>query len=292
MTVFRWSILFRTAEVGTGAGDLKVKAYTKETLARLGLINPAIQARDYLRSVKFIRSNFDYFVRGTDDGIQIPPLSLIVLVTGKPDIRLFLETGRLAVSSIRETLMKQGLRPEDFTSMLDFGCGCGRVTRYWKDLANTTICGADYNDRLLGWCKGYLDFGLFQRNSLYPPLEYNESSFDFIYALSVFTHLTQDLQVAWMNELVRILRPGGYLLISTHGEYYLSQLNEAERISFLSGNLVVKSHGPVGSNLLGAYHPVKYVSETLSKGLSLMDFVPQGAKGNPFQDIYLFRKKQ
>jgi SAM-dependent methyltransferase len=267
-----------------------VKNRLKRVLARLGLLDVAFTARDYVRSVKFLKINFRYYKNGADDGLPIPPLPLIALVTGKPDVSLFFETGRLSASSISTTLLKNGLQLEHFHNILDFGCGSGRVMRHWKDLKNTTIHGVDYNRRLIQWCRENLRFAHFETNALHPPLPYQKDTFDFIYVLSVFTHLTEELQNPWMAELSRILRPGGYLLITTHGDYYLPQLDESQRNKFLSGELVIKNDGPIGSNLLGAYHPREYVSRNLSKGFEIVDFIPQGAKGNPFQDLYLFKK--
>jgi ubiquinone/menaquinone biosynthesis C-methylase UbiE len=64
-------------------------------------------------------------------------------------------------------------------------------------------------------------FAQFEVNGLAPPLAYEANHFDFIYALSVFTHLPESLQTAWMSELARVLKPGGYLLMTTHRECYL-----------------------------------------------------------------------
>src|SRR5947208_884804 len=77
-------------------------------------------------------------------------------------------------------------------------------------------------------------------NGLAPPLAFDDASFDLVYALSVFTHLTGDLQVAWRDELRRVLRPGGRLLITTHGRSYVPRLDVEERERFESGELVVR----------------------------------------------------
>ena len=42
----------------------------------------------------------------------------------------------------------------------------------------------------------------FERNALAPPLAFDDESFDLVYALSVFTHLTAELQLAWRDELL------------------------------------------------------------------------------------------
>jgi len=87
------------------------------------------------------------------------------------------------------------------------------------------------------------------------------------------------------------IKTGNYLLITTHGEHYLDQLQETEKQEFLTTGLAIKFDGPVGSNNLGAYHSYDYVSNRLAKGFDLLDFEAEGAKGNPFQDIYFFRKR-
>jgi hypothetical protein len=94
-----------------------------------------------------------------------------------------------------------------------------------------------------------------------------------------------------MNELSRVLKPGGYILLSTHGESYSDRLNEGERRQFASGRLVVKNDVKApGTNMCAAYHPPEYVREELGRGLELVEHVPQGAKGNPHQDLYVLCK--
>ena len=45
-----------------------------------------------------------------------------------------------------------------------------------------------------------------------------------------------------------------------------------------------------GSNVCGAYHSEAYVRERLSEGFEVVDFVEEGALGNPWQDLWLLRK--
>jgi len=60
-----------------------------------------------------------------------------------------------------------------------------------------------------------IPFAEFDINALSPPLVYGEGSFGLIYTFSVFTHLSEALQVSWLAELSRVLKPGGYLLLTT-----------------------------------------------------------------------------
>ena len=210
--------------------------------------------------------------------------------TGGSDIGAFLNSTYQAADSIRWILEKNGLDIAQFHALLDFGCGCGRVIRRWQALTGVEIHGVDYNPDLIEWCRAHLTFAHFQVNLLEPPLAYADSSFDFIYALSVFTHLPEELQQAWMAELTRVLRPGGYLLLSLHGDYYLPQLTSAERERYHDGKWVVKYEQVAGTNLCAAFCSSAYVKQSLARGVEVIDFVPQGATGNPHQDAYLLRK--
>ena len=243
-----------------------------------------------LAKIRFMYRNLRYITGVGRPETPLPPLKLMVWSGGSPDISWFIKGGKLATDSIIATLAKNGVDIESIEAMLDFGCGCGRVIRHWKSLKTAQVYGSDYNSKQIDWCQRNLTFAQFDTNSLYPPLIYNNDKFDLIYAFSVFTHLPEELQILWINELSRILKPGGHLLISTHGLHYLDMLSQNEKEKFLAGQLVVRYEEMAGTNMCGAYHPVKYVTEQLADRFEVIDFIPKGAKGNPYQDIFLLRK--
>jgi SAM-dependent methyltransferase len=245
---------------------------------RVSLLNP----RMYLRNRSY---------RVSPDGIPIPPAHLLAAVAGSADIFDFLDTGRRAAASIRDILQKNEIAVEDLQAVLDFGCGCGRVLRCWKDLAGVELHGTDYNAELAAWCTRHLPFVQVGTNGLAPPISYPTGRFDLIYALSVFTHLPETAQMAWMSEFHRILRPGGFLLLSLHGAHYEPRLNEGERRRFLAGELVTRYDYGAGTNLCSAFHPETWVRRQLAGDFDVVDFIPKGALGNPRQDAWLFRAK-
>jgi hypothetical protein len=116
--------------------------------------------------------------------------------------------------------------------------------------------------------------------------------FDLVYALSVFTHLDATGQGFWITELSRVLKPGGFLFITTHGESYRPRLAPRDQEHFRSGRLVVLKSRRAGSNDCAAFHPESYVRRSLAGagGFEVVAFVPEGAWGNPHQDAYLLRK--
>lgn len=245
----------------------------------------SVRARDRVRSLPVRAAQ-----RGK--GPPLPPSRLMHLVAASDDVSWFLDGGKQASSSLRNILAKNGVALESLGSILDFGCGAGRVLRHWESLRGPTLHGTDYNPTLISWCQKNLPFVRFQLNELGGGLAYPNESFDLIYALSVFTHLDEPLQFFWIRELSRVLRPGGYLFITTHGEHYLPQLAAEEQERFRHGEIVVVGSRREGSNDCATFHPESYVRSTLAEGLEVVDFVPEGALGNPRQDVFLLRKPQ
>jgi SAM-dependent methyltransferase len=255
------------------------------------------------RSRKFkrkFRSGVDSTItrlKGAPDGLPLPPGKLMFLVQGTTNAREFLTDGRATAEAILDVLRGSGVDIRGSMRVLDFGCGCGRVIRHMHTLTGARFEGSDYNPLLADWCKQSLRFGQFGVNGVAPPLAYETGRFDLVYALSVFTHLPEDLQVAWMTELSRILKPGGHLLMTTHGESFVPLMGEEDRKTFRAGRLVVRESGPVGSNPFFAAHPPEYVKTHLPPDLAIQRFVPETRhRGVPpsrlcWQDGYVLVKR-
>ena len=261
--------------------------WIKDILNRLGLAPLVFRLRERWRSLIHGRRS-----SSSADGFPVPPAKLIVLVTGSADSAWYTEGGKLGAESIRQTLQESGLEVNRFQTIFDFGCGCGRVIRHWSSLSGPTLHGADQNPDLVDWCRRHLPFAKFQSNTLDPRLKYADCQFEFAYALSVFTHMPEDLQQPWMSELWRVLRPGGYLLITTQGNEFLSKLTDTESASYSAGRIVVRYGQAAGTNLCSVYHPESYVRRKLRGNFSMVLARPRAASGNGNQDIYLLRKPQ
>jgi SAM-dependent methyltransferase len=190
---------------------------------------------------------------------------------------------------LRGLLSEQGTAVEQLGALLDWGCGCGRVLRHWTGLSGVRIFGCDIDRKMVAWCDENLPFTDVTVNELSPPLPYADSSFDLAYAFSVMTHLSEDLQHAWLRDVRRVLRPGGYFLFSTLGEYYASRnrLTPTERESFSKGNLVVLYERSAGTSLCSAYHPPDYVRRSLADGFEHVAF--RAAADDGRHDIHLLR---
>ncbi len=226
-----------------------------------------------------------------DDGLPLPPARLRVQAGPRhADARFFLHSGGDHAALIRHLLAEAGTSVESFEAVLDWGCGCGRVLRHWSSLPETRVYGCDINPRMVEWCRDNIPFAEVELTDVSPSLTYDDASFDLVYAFSVMTHLPVELQHGWMRECRRLLRPGGYLLITTLGAYYLTRnrLSEAERQRFLDGDVVVLYEGSPGTSLCSAYHPPEYVQHELAADFELVAFRPAADEGR--HDIHLLRK--
>lgn len=264
----------------------------------------ALARLDYSREERQIASEVSAREKdsGPADGIPVPPPLMRVRVTGShADRDAWLAASATDARLIQETLRRNNAPLEEMDAFLDFGCGCGRVARHWARLEGPAIHGTDVSRSAVTWCRRNLPFMRTVRCKPDPPLAYGDRSFDFVYALSVLTHLTEEAARGWLAELVRVLRPGGLLLFTVHGERFLDQLDSDEEVMrFRRGEPVVVER-PLelaGTNCFATFHPPDYVKGELlpSVDVELVEAVyedptGQGLTPMPVQDNYLVRRR-
>lgn len=199
-------------------------------------------------------------------GFPLPPARLMRRVAGTTDAHRFVWSGRLTVTRILSILDAGGAALGEIHDVLDFGCGCGRLLGHVAKLPGSrSLAGCDTDRENVVWCQDHLSVsanGLpiqFAVNSLTPPLPYSDAMFDLVYSYSVFTHVQPQDQVGWLRELGRLIRPGGWLVFSTHavGDIDGSPATVAERNAFARGDVIgVRGDmGYVAASNYGVFHP-------------------------------------
>jgi SAM-dependent methyltransferase len=261
---------------------------------RLGVDVPA--RRFYYRAVDTLRyareltiKNPLYRLKGAPDGLPLPPARLVYLVQGTYGLKGFYTNGVRGAASIRAVLDRNRLSMDRFRAVLDFGCGCGRIVRHWKNLNGPAIHGSDYNSRLIEYCRRALPFARFSVNQPRSRLPYENGAFDFIYAISVFTHLDEAAEDFWIGELHRVLEPGGHLLFTVIGTKRLHSLTAAQRAQFERGERVAVNEASTGTNDCYVFHPEPFVREKFGRTFTVTDFVVGGQQENQ-QDVVLLRR--
>jgi SAM-dependent methyltransferase len=151
-----------------------------------------------------------------------PPLNLatrVCCLDGSEDaVAAYEKRGAEARAAITQML------PTDWSfdgkRVLDFGCGAGRTLRHFlSEARDAEFWGCDIDRSSIEWIQNNLGPPLHAlTNDAEPPLGLGSKSFDLVWALSVFTHLT-DNSIPWLIELNRLLRPGGLLIATYMGRF-------------------------------------------------------------------------
>jgi SAM-dependent methyltransferase len=128
----------------------------------------------------------------------------------------------------------------DCRKILDFGCGWGRIIRFFlKDVTATKLWGADPMDEMISLCKQQNRWCNFEAIRTKPPSHFQENTFDLIYSFSVFSHLSEEMHKSWLPELRRILRPGGLLIATTRGREFIEQSAAPRKSENIDSTLTV-----------------------------------------------------
>lgn len=225
-----------------------------------------------------------------DDGLAVPPASLRARVGRSSSRGEYLRFGRELAESIVGHLAASGVAPEPSWRWLDFGCGCGRVARALLARHGVSdLVGVDTDELLVRWCGRHLA-GRYLTIAESPPTGLDAGSVDVAAAVSIFTHLDEARQSAWLGELRRLLRPGGVLVASTHSPeltFMRPDLSEAQhREMGEKGFLFAPGFGRFNDD--GAFHSEAYLDSVWGELFERLRFEHHGLDG--FQDISIWRK--
>ncbi len=228
---------------------------------------------------KWVKSIIAYFVLRRETGItKVPSPSLRFRVHSAKDLYTFLEVGKQCAADIKTALTKNNIKFVNLQNILDFGCGCGRTLIYLTRNASTVnFYGTDIDAEAISWCKSNLKNIKWNVNNVLPPLPYKADFFDLVYAISVFTHLNEEYQLQWIEELNRIMKPTAALLISING-------TEREGFSFTQSNF--------WKNIYPEWYGDAHISKSYIRGkyaryFKIVDYIPRGI--NNSQDLVVLR---
>lgn len=228
--------------------------------------------------------------------IPLPPPKLRFRVHGALDRESFIAVGARVSDNLRELVRSAGRDIDSFNNILDFGCGSGRVLSNFLSLPSTCrLHGVDIDAEAIDWCQRAMSGASFKHIDSNPPTGFADNSFDFIFAISVFTHLDEAYQFAWLKELHRIAQPGAILVLSVHGEPIYERLPMAEKKIIRHEGFFYK-RGETGRLKLdglpdfyqNSYHSREYIRREWSKYFQVIDQKLRGI--GDYQDAVVLRK--
>ncbi len=186
--------------------------------------------------------------------------------------------------------------PSQIKSVMDWGCGCGRLMPLIKGIGMIPgIYGCDIDKEAIKWCKEHFPDESFDCISPYPPTPYPDGSFDLVFGFSVLTHLTKELQLDWMREVNRIMAPGGIFIATLHGEFAMDRLLSPEALR----DCVKKGiNDELKDGILdgvapkdyyrGTFQTEEYTRRVYGEYFTVLEYIGDGAMN--MQDIVVLRK--
>ena len=245
----------------------------------------------------------------------VPPIPPPALrgITAETDAAMFLFTGFLDVMNLVALYRQHAPALPPRPRVLDFGCGCGRMTRFLAP-ASWDISASEVNPDQVAWCRANLPGIETRQNGSAPPLRFDDAAFDFVYSLSVFSHLSAGMMDLWLYELARVTTPGGIITATFHGPHALRVIStsaehrasthvtreaalgilgrlEAERVILVPYPDDQLSVIKVGAPAYGlTFVDPRWALQLCSLvGLELLSHVAGGIRG--FQDILVLRRR-
>jgi SAM-dependent methyltransferase len=247
---------------------------------------------------KLICDDHTYYFADDLSGVALPDGPRRKRVSGSEQPICFCLDGFTTFMKLDRALQRFGGKGlAEFRRILDWGCGCGRITRYFGRLGECLVSGADIDADNLQWCRENLSFGTFHQFPLQPPTKLKPASFDLIFGISVFTHLREGSQLEWLAELSRLLRPGGIALVTVLGPSTMcrfafngSLLEEWQQTGFVSmaNNEDLIGHINDDSYYVNSLVTPEYIGDVWSRFFAVKGIIPAYI-GN-HQDLVVLRK--
>lgn len=133
---------------------------------------------------------------------------------GKWEIADFLSTGREDINYYLQILRTVEGMPKHFNSILDFGCGVGRLSLAWSSYA-TCVTGVDISEFMIIQAR--------ELSSGFPNVKYvcnphpdlsdfDSSSFELVFSHICLQHMPWSMARGYLQEFARVCQPGGYVV--------------------------------------------------------------------------------
>jgi SAM-dependent methyltransferase len=208
---------------------------------------------------------------------------------------------------VADAALRGGLELSAGQRVLDFGCSSARhlrVLQAWRPAVSWLGC--DPNARAIAWDREHLPGIEFFVSPLEPPLELEAGSLDGAFAISVWSHFAEAAAIRWLEEMHRVIRPGGLLVFTTQGYASLAHYHRLAKIDdeyavggvevlLRSGHAFVPSFGVRGDDGVKspdwgmAYLSLDWLARTAHGRWSIESYEPARIEGN--QDLVVLRRR-
>lgn len=138
-------------------------------------------------------------------------------------IRDYLSDGWRSMVELMQVLERLDCRLSECRSFLEFASGFGRFTRHLKKaLPDGALHVSDVVPGSVDFLRQQFGVEGFYSNTDVQQVALEPSRYEVIFVLSLFSHLPAQTWQLWLEKLFSAVRPGGVLIVSTHGEKSVS----------------------------------------------------------------------
>lgn len=210
-----------------------------------------------------------------------PPPTLAFDAYGNVDWQYYHDTGQATARTLADMLQRHKHTP---SAVLEWGCGPGRIIRHLPTLLpSARIVGTDYNPQTIAWLRQALPGIEVHQNGLTPPLPLGDNVFDFAYAFSVFTHLSESNCIAWMAELQRVTMPGALLYFTTNSQHAVEYLLPHERAAYERDGIIYRGGVEEGKKMATSWMHPDWIKAKLLQDMRILE----QSQAGPYQTGWL-----
>jgi SAM-dependent methyltransferase len=209
--------------------------------------------------------------------------------------------GRAIYRGFDKALKKNfGRSFSEYSTIVDWGCGSARVARHVAKALkkDANLVGFDIDAVAIEWANKNIG-PYFRLCKTSPPLEQATATVDIVYAYSVLTHLAAETLATWLEEMARILKPGGIGLFTVLSDRAMIALQaglarpalEAWRsIGILDtmSNSGIRALDVPGDYYRNVWLTRDYMSKIFSKQFEIVDFI---GSFHFYQDLVVVRRR-
>jgi SAM-dependent methyltransferase len=218
------------------------------------------------------------------------------------EVASYVERAGNVIRLIDDALSIAGKTVDEINTWLDFGCGYGRVIRFLAErVPRERIFASDVIKEGVEFCRS--EFGVHTMYSSPDLASVKLGPYDFIYAISVITHLNEQNSCEFLRILGESLNPGGIAMFTTHGEWSIenvaeygdeyalakAEIADAVRkrgIAYMPYSFVREDYGMT-------WHSREYIETQMAEAhgqhVAPLFFRPHGLDGH--QDVYAFERR-
>ena len=277
--------LLERIRIASGAYGLKSgdRFLCAEPDGRVSLNRPHCQAWEQFWSLpqRFERAETKYRVHG----LVHPGDYLFHYIRGirslADPVEEYFSNGRNSANLLRSILFDQlgGFRADRIFSLLDFASGFGMVARHYPIvLPNAVVTTCDIHAEANRF--NAANIGTRSLQSTVIPEELSaEGAFDVVFSLSFFSHVSDEFFLRWLSKLYSLVKPGGYLVFTTHGRFSTEKPLPPEGIHFIPQ--------AEQQDLEARYYGTSYVAPSYVIGLlDRLDETPRARSLALFREAY------